>query len=391
MSDQLRAGIKRRALELGFTDVGIVGAGPTDHREFYERWLERGHHGEMGYLAREDSRARRYGLTGTMERVRSVIVVTHAYPAAVDPDEDSSRAIVARYARGQDYHDVVVPRLRELHSWIETEVGHPVEARPYADTGPILERDLARRAGLGWFGKNTMAIHPKRGSYWFIGSLLTELELEPDPPFEADHCGSCTACLDACPTGALLGRDDSGAPVMDARRCISYLTIELRGPIPRELRPAIGNRVFGCDICQEVCPWNERFAGHVEAEEAYARGGVGASFNGAELVALANELLATTPDEFKRRFRRSPLYRAHRDGLLRNVCVALGNWGDPAAVAPLVEALGDPQPLVRGHAAWGLGQVGDGKGLQAVAERLEYEDDAFVRDEINRLGNRAKA
>ncbi len=382
MHASLEAGIKKKALELGFTDVGVVGPGATEHRGFYEGWIGKGHHGEMGYLSRDDSRARRYDLAVTMPSVRSVVVVTHAYRAPAEENGDSAHAVVARYARGQDYHDVVVPRLRALHSWIESEVGRPVEGRPYADTGPILERDLARRAGLGWFGKNTMAIHPRRGSYWFIGSLLLDLDLKPDVAFESDHCGSCSACLDACPTRALLGRDATGAPVMDARRCISYLTIELRGVIPPELRAGIGNRIFGCDICQEVCPWNERFAGTVTPDPDYRQPGLGQEYNGQALTILANELLGLSVEAFKARFRRSPLYRAHRGGLLRNTCVALGNWGHEQAVDPLTRALLDSDPLVRGHAAWALAQVGGPSANDSLKACLDREHDAYVKGEL---------
>ena len=197
--------------------------------------------------------------------------------------------------------------------------------RAYVDTGPILERELATRAGLGWFGKNTMLIDPKRGSYFFLGILLLDLELEADEPFTEDHCGTCRSCLDACPTGALLGRDADGAPVMDARRCISYLTIEHHGAIPMELRPLMGNRVYGCDICQEVCPWNEKFA-EVGPEPAYrAREGL----DGPDLVELAERLLAVDDEGFRELFRGSPIKRARRAGLLRRRATGLppGNPG----------------------------------------------------------------
>ncbi|HEX6938210.1 MAG TPA: tRNA epoxyqueuosine(34) reductase QueG, partial [Longimicrobiales bacterium] len=243
--------IKERARALGFDLVGIAPVRESDHGEFYRRWLAAGRHGEMAYLAREDAVARRLDPRSAWPALRSAVVVGRNYfrdgaGAAGDP----SRGIIARYARGRDYHKVMKKALLALLRWIEAEVGTTLPAaRAYVDTGPVLERELAMRAGSGWFGRNTMLIHPRRGSYFFLGTLLLELELEYDAPFEADRCGTCSACVDACPTGALLGRDADGAPVIDATRCISYLTIESRGPIPRELRPAIGNRVFGCDIC----------------------------------------------------------------------------------------------------------------------------------------------
>lgn len=350
--------IKEHARALGFAQAGVVRPDPTEHRAFYEAWIEAERHGDMHYLAREDARRRRFDLSATMSDVRSVIVVAHAYRGTAEAKLSDERGIVARYARGLDYHDVVVPRLRQLREAIEELVGQPVVGRAYADTGPILERDLARRAGLGWFGKNTMSIHPKRGSFWFIGCLLLDVELEPDPPFDTDHCGSCRACLDGCPTDALLGRDEQGAPVMDARRCISYLTIEHRGPIPLELRPLIGNRIFGCDICQDVCPWNERFGDAEPADPAYAEVAQGGAFHGEPLVAIAEKLLVLDEADFKRVFRGSPLYRAHREGLIRNVCVALGNWGSDEAVPVLRRALEDSHPLVQEHAAWALSRIG---------------------------------
>jgi epoxyqueuosine reductase len=310
-----------------------------------------------------------------------VVVVGHNYqvddPAGVPGDP--ARGVVARYARGHDYHDVINERLVGLHHWIEGRLGHPVEGRAYTDTGPILERELAARAGLGWFGKNTMILHPRRGSYFFLGVLLLDLGLPRDAPFTEDHCGTCSRCLEACPTGALLGRDAEGAPVIDARLCISYLTIELRGPVPRELRPAIGNRIFGCDICQEVCPWNERFGSPTEDPAYRARGGL----DGPSLVELAGQLLGLDEEGFRERFRGSPVTRAKRVGMLRNVSVALGNWGAEEAVSTLVAALRDPASLVRGHAAWALGRIGSAAAREALAARVRNEEHDWVREELS--------
>jgi epoxyqueuosine reductase len=265
----LTESIRARALRMGFSLVGFADVRPSDHMDFYGRWLASGYHGEMAYLSRQDSVARRADPALTMSDAASVVLVAEEYFQADPPGvpKDPSRAVIARYARGADYHEVVKGKLEALLGWIDTRVDGGASGRAYVDTGPILERELARRSGLGWFGKNTMLINPTRGSYFFVGLLLLDLELVPDEPFVEDRCGTCRACLDACPTGALLGRDDDGAPVIDARRCISYLTIELRGPIPHDLRRPLGNRVFGCDICQEVCPWNS-FARRA-TEEAY--------------------------------------------------------------------------------------------------------------------------
>jgi len=376
----LTARLKEQARGLGFSLVGVSSVEPSDHLDLYSRWVDDGRHGEMDYLAREDAIARRGDLRGTVPSIRSAVVVGHEYfqedPSGV-PD-DPARGVIARYARGQDYHEVIKKRLLELLRWIEASVDGPVEGRVYVDTGPILERELASRAGLGWFGKNTMLIHPKRGSYFFLGLLLLDVELEADAPFQEDHCGTCRSCLDACPTGALLGRDASGAPVMDARRCISYLTIELRGPIPRELRPLMGNRVYGCDICQEVCPWNEKFAEAAEEEAYRAREGL----DGPSLVELADRLLLLDDEGFREVFRASPIKRGRRAGLLRNVCVALGDWGVEDAVPVLVTAISDVAPMVRGHAAWALGRVGSPAAREALSSRLAEESDPFALEEI---------
>ena len=371
LSDRIRA----RALEMGFDAVGIAPAAASAHEEAYARWVGEGMHGEMGYLAREDAVAKRADPSLLVSGARSAVVVALGY-YNVDEDagavDDPSRGIVARYARNDDYHELMKARLIALQEWISAEVV-PVSGRAYVDTGAVLEREMASRAGLGWHGRNTMLIQPRRGSYYFLGVVLLDVELAYDEPFARDHCGTCNACVGACPTGALLGRDESGAPRMDARRCISYLTIELKGAIPRELRPLIGNRVYGCDICQEVCPWNS-FA-EPAAETAFlAREGM----DGPSLI----EWMTMTQEEFSARFKGSPIKRAKRRGLLRNVAVALGNWGSPEAVPALAIALNDDEPLVRGHAAWALGRIGTEAARQALAGRAEGEEDAWVREEI---------
>ena len=382
----LGASIKAQARFLGFDDVGVVDPRTGEHGGFFRAWIERGYHGQMAYLARPDTMARRDDPTQTLDRVRSAVVVAHHYDP-IDPDgvpHDPARAVVAGYARGRDYHLELAERLHQLLDWIRAQVPGPVEARPYVDTGPVLERELARRAGLGWFGKNTMLIHPRRGSYFFLGVLLLDLPLEPDAPFSSKHCGTCTRCIEACPTGALLGYDEAGAPVMDARRCISYLTIELKGPISHELRPAMANRVFGCDICQEVCPFNERFSGGRRAGPYSARD----DLDGPALIGFTERVLAMSGKAYQRAFADSPLSRPGRRGMLRNLCVALGNWGAPQTVPVLMAALDDPQPLVRGHAAWALGRVGSAKAVEALEARRQEETDAYVLEEM-RLALRA--
>jgi epoxyqueuosine reductase len=277
-----------------------------------------------------------------MPETRSIVVVGMNYYPGEFPSAEGHRGRVSRYAWGADYHDVILRKLHQLAEWIDGQVGQRLTYRAYVDTGPLLERELAQRAGLGWIGKNANLIHPRRGSYSFLGELLIDLELEPDAPFSDERCGSCTACLDACPTGAL-----TAPRTVDARRCISYLTIEHRGVMPQEIRPLIGDWVFGCDVCQEVCPWNRRFA-RVAQEPAFRP--VNATLN---LV----EMLALDEDAFRSLLRESPLWRARRAGLLRNAAVVLGNLGDPAAIPALEYALSDPEPLVAGHAVWALSRL----------------------------------
>jgi epoxyqueuosine reductase len=403
------ARIQVLAEQVGFDFAGVARPDPSDHLSFFQEWLCRGLHGEMAYLERSDAVARRGEIRLTMADVRSIVVVAHQYRVEDPPGvpEDPSLGVIARYARGRDYHKVVRGRLLRLLERIRADVAPEVRGHAYVDTGPILERELAERAGLGWFGKNTMLIHPRRGSWFFLGCLLLDMDFPHALPI-GDHCGTCSRCLDACPTGALLGRDESGAPVIDARRCISYLTIEHRGSIPEELRPLLGNRVFGCDICQEVCPFNERFAEEtkepayaargpgerpfgVEAEgraphpKSAAAGGAPPWHPGTEAPSLV-ELLETALDEerWDAFSRGSAIRRAGRAGFARNVCVAIGNWGSEEAIPVLSLALADPEPLVRKHAAWALGRVGEDSTRAVLRTRLPLEDDVGVREEVRK-------
>ncbi|NLF10646.1 MAG: tRNA epoxyqueuosine(34) reductase QueG [Anaerolineaceae bacterium] len=362
------------AREAGLDLVGIVPAQPARTFDRYEEWLAAGYQGEMAYLARADAVEKRRDPARILPEARTVVAVGlnyHTVPLPPVLRDDPSRGIVASYAWGPDYHDVMLPRLHGLAEAIARATGRPVPYRAYVDTGPVLERDVAARAGLGFVGKNTNLIRPRLGSWFFLGELLLGMELEPlqEPAPAAGTCGRCTRCLDACPTGALV------APyTLDARRCISYLTIELKGPIPRGLRPLMGNRIFGCDICQEVCPWNRRFA-RPTREAAFRPD--------REVVApRLLDLLALDDEGFRRRFAGSPVKRAKRRGLLRNAAVAAGNWGDPSAVPILAALLGDHEALIRGHAAWALGRIATPAARRALEQRRPGEAEDWVRAEI---------
>jgi len=310
VSGDLNGLIKAQAYGLGFDLVGLTTLGPVDTATANDEWLARGFAGDMEYLHR--GAGKRRDTTLPFAGAISAIVVGLDYGGRAPPGP------VARYARGDDYHDVMERKLGELHEWIEAAVGHDVAGKPYVDTGPILERDLARRAGLGWFGKNTNLIHPKLGSFFFIGSLLIDLDVAPDPPFEADRCGTCTRCIDACPTEALVE-----PRVLDANRCISYLTIEAKGEIPEKFRQSTGSLIYGCDICQDVCPWNVRFAREPKVPE-FAPRTVLASNNART---IAQTILAMDDDQFREAFKGSPMKRAKLRGLKRNAAVVLGNIG----------------------------------------------------------------
>ncbi|MDO8500930.1 MAG: tRNA epoxyqueuosine(34) reductase QueG [Gemmatimonadaceae bacterium] len=303
--------IKAQTYGLGFDLVGFTSLGPAETADAFDEWLSGGYAGEMEYLARGAAKRRDTHLP--FPGVTSAIVVGMNYGGTAPSGP------IARYARGDDYHDVMWKKLDSLHEWIDSQVGRSVTGRSYVDTGPILERDLARRAGLGWFGKNTNLINPKLGSFFFIGALVVDLDLEPDAPFEADRCGTCTRCLDACPTSAFVE-----PRVLDATLCISYLTIEAKGDIPIELREGVGDSIYGCDICQEVCPWNVKFSRDA-TEGAFAAREVIA---GKDARTLAREILAMDDEQFRTVFKGSPMKRAKRRGLKRNAAVVLGNAGD---------------------------------------------------------------
>ena len=364
--------LKQKAYELGFTMVGVLPANPSKRLDAYFGWIHHAFHGEMGYLARPDRQARRQDLNVILPHVHSLICVGLDYASYPIPDDlanDPSKGRISNYAWGVDYHDVMTPRLKLLGEWLAQQVGEEkVANRVYVDTGAILERDHAETAGLGFTGKNTMLIDPRRGSWFFLGELLTTAVLDFDTPKTMPTCGSCSRCLTACPTAAF-----PQPYVLDARRCISYLTIELKGWIPRELRPLMGNWIYGCDICQDVCPFN-RFA-PMTAEPSFLAGGWSTA------VPSLLDLLQLDEEAFKVRFANSPIKRIKRSRFLRNICVAVGNWGDDTAVPALLHLLTDHAPLVRGHAAWALGQIGAEAGLTAVKDALKNELDSAVKDE----------
>lgn len=352
--------IKEKAYDLGFDLIGLAPAERAPHAEAYRRWLAQGYQAGMKWLGRDPER--REDPRQVMPGARSVVVVGLSY-FVLDPPQalwnDPSRGRIARYAWGLDYHEVMLPRLRALGEFVQQVVG-PRSQRAYVDTGPVLERDFAAQAGLGFIGKNTLLINPKLGSYLFLGEILVDVELEYDepasdggascridPPGESKRvgtCGNCTRCLQICPTHAF------PAPyILDSHRCISYLTIELKGSIPLDLRPLLGNWIFGCDECQEICPWVRRYSRPTgESFLSYEPGRVAP-----KLV----ELMALDEAGFRARFKGTPLQRTKRRGLLRNVAVALGNWGSPEALPVLEQTLHDPEPLIREHAAWAIRQI----------------------------------
>jgi len=356
---------------LGFDLVAACPAVTPQGLSHFQQWLDAGYHGEMRYLAdRRDA----YQHPGhVMAGVKSIVVLATNYRSSSSDEPATGQGRVSCYAWGtQDYHDVIHDRLKQLKNFLHDQQSVS-NIRGVVDTAPLLEREFARLAGIGWQGKNTMLISKQVGSYFFLSCLLLDVELEYDAPQETDHCGSCTACLEACPTKAF-----PKPHVLDATKCISYLTIELRDEIPVDLRPPLGNWLFGCDICQDVCPWNRHAP--ISDQPPFAPR---EDLNPVDLGCLFD----LDEQAFRNRFRKTPLWRAKRRGILRNAAVILGNQQNVAAIDALAKGLHDDEPLVRSTSAWALGQVANNTQAnsecrQQLTNRLSIEHDDQVRTAI---------
>lgn len=344
---ELALQIKEFARQLGFQLAGFTTPALPPHFNAYQRWLDENLHAGMAYLARPDAIVKRGDPRKILPECESILVLGIPYtpPGQLAPPDSLLAGRVAAYAWGEDYHDSLPPRLQLIVDFIEEKMGRSIPNRYYTDTGPLLERDLAQRAGLGWIGKNTCLISPGHGSYFLLAEILLGLALPPDVPIQTDHCGSCTRCIEACPTSCI--RPDR---TLDAGRCISYLTIENKESIPEDLRLQVQNWVFGCDICQMVCPWNIRFAPYQQADSAFSpRPGI-------PYPDLA-EACQLTPEDFNTRFKNSPLKRAKRRGYLRNVLTVLGGSHHPGAIPAVKTASREEDSLIREHAEWALRQL----------------------------------
>ncbi len=362
---ELTRRIKVEARRLGFQAAGVAAVAETA-REPLQEWLRRRFHGEMHYMARhfEKRTDPRLVVDGARSVVSLALNYYHPYPL---PYSDPSKGVFSRYAAGDDYHVVVKERLKRLYAFV-LELCPEARGRYYVDTGPVLDKVWAARAGIGWIGKHTNSIAKRKlGSWFFLAEMILDVELDPDPP-ATDHCGSCTRCIEACPTDAIVQ-----PYLLDSRRCISYLTIELRDDIPLQFREEMGNLVYGCDICQDVCPWNRKVETSGVPELAPR------PFNRAPEL---RELASLTLDDFRREFRRSPVKRAKWRGLMRNVAVAMGNSRDEELVPALGRLLDAEDPMVRRHAAWGLAQFATPEALRRLRERYEAEPDSRTRVEI---------
>jgi epoxyqueuosine reductase len=372
-ADAVSAAVRERARRLGFDAVGFaVPDLPRARQSAYRRYIALGRHGDMAWLGRDPER--RQSPRGLWPEVETVIVFGVNY----GPDDEPLAALARRdrgaisvYARHRDYHDLLKGRLKQLASWMHAVFGAQVKV--FVDTAPVLEKPLAERAGIGWQGKHSNLVSRRFGSWLFLGEIFTDLRIAPDPP-ERDHCGSCRACLDVCPTAAF------PAPYqLDARRCISYLTIEHKGHIPREFREPIGNRIYGCDDCLSVCPWN-KFARTASEARLLAREDLRAP-RLADLVRLDDA-------GFRRRFSGSPIKRTGRDRFVRNVLIAIGNSGAPELASLVEERLEDASPLVRAMAVWALSRLLEPEALRALARhhRLVEQDPAVIEEWRMALG-----
>lgn len=364
----LTAALKIEADRQGFPLAGACPAVAPGRMASFRHWLDAGYAGQMHYLL--DRREAYAHPRSILDGVRSVLMLAMPYSTALPRDPSHGEGRVSRYAWGaQDYHDVIHERLRRLITFLQGAAPR-ARARGVVDTAPLLEREFAQLAGLGWIGKNTLLLNKHAGSYFFLAALLTDQELAYDAPHATDHCGTCTACLDACPTGAF-----PQAYVLDATRCISYLTIELRDHIPVEHRADMDDWIFGCDVCQDVCPWNHRAPG--TAEPAFQPR---SDLNPLNL----RELFNLDEAAFRARFHPTPLWRSKRRGLLRNAAIALGNRPFEGAIDALARGLNDPEPMVRAACAWALGRHSFPAARQALQDRIAVEDDLSTRQEIAR-------
>ncbi|PHS00625.1 MAG: tRNA epoxyqueuosine(34) reductase QueG [Blastopirellula sp.] len=362
LSDQ----IKQEALALGFMHCGICPAVTAPNYQHFQEWLAAGYAGQMSYL--EDRVAAYQDPGHVLDGAKSILMLSLNYRTIEPVTPQAGQGRLSRYAWGEvDYHDLIHKKLKQLkRKFIEI---HPaVTVRGVVDTAPLLEREYAQMAGLGWVGKNTLLLNQQRGSLFFLAALLTDVELDYDTPQQTDHCGTCTACLDSCPTDAFVK-----PYVLDATKCISYLTIELREPIPVELRRGMGDWMFGCDVCQDVCPWNRKSPESelIEFQPIPAHDPI-------DLISLFD----LDDEQFRTRFRKTPLWRSKRRGILRNAAIVLGNNPAPRAIAALTKGLNDIEPLIRGASAWALGSYSQKEAVPLLSDRLEREEDQQVISEI---------
>jgi epoxyqueuosine reductase len=339
-NNQLKQAIKEKARQLGFVLTGVTSSEPLENFNIFQDWLNKNQHGEMEYLETERSLTRRKDPKQILPECKSILVLAVPYSPIKKNKETEENFQIASYALGDDYHNILPSKLQTIVDFIETQLGKKVPNRYYTDSAPLLERELAQRAGLGWIGKNSMLINPKAGSTFFLAEILLGIELEPDQPFAPDHCGNCTRCINACPTQCILPNR-----TINANHCISYLTIENKKDIPAELRQPINNWIFGCDICQEVCPWN-RFA--PPADSAFEAK--------IPLPILTSDLLLT-PEAFNQHFKNSPIKRTKRRGYLRNLVTAIGNRKNKKDLPILTQTLQHDEELVREHTQWAIRKI----------------------------------
>lgn len=367
----LASAIKDEAKRLGFCLVGITTPDPPDHIDVLENWLAKGHHAGMAYMSADRARQRRSDPRLILPECQAIIVLAANYlPNTTTPEQRNQPFQIATYALGDDYHYVLPERMERLVGFIQDQTGREIRYRIYTDTGPILERELAQRAGLGWIGKNTCLIHPQLGSHFLLAEILVDIPLPVDDAFPHDRCGTCTRCIEACPTRCILPDR-----TIDSRKCISYWTIEAKDAIPIDIRPEISNWLFGCDICQQVCPYNNAFARPTNDSAFQIR----PSLENLEL----EHFLRLPPQDWKKLFQGSPLIRPRRRGLMRNAAVVAGNTQATNLVPQLTHLLQqDPEALVRSHAAWALGRIGSPKALAALRDSRSQERVEAVVEEI---------